>query len=132
MFILLFLLLEGRMLTRRVTEIFGPSPQVQSKVATALAKMALVLRTFLIWRTLINFGLGVVLGLTFEFLGLKQAWAWALLVGVLFYIPYLGPIVAGIPPMLDAFVYVSPWASGPDSGLTQSRRDACQVAGRRT
>ena len=98
------------MLTRRVVEIFGPSPQVQSKVATALAKMALVLRTFLIWRTLINFGLGVVLGLTFQFLGLKQAWAWALLIGVLFYIPYLGPIVAGVPPLLDAFVNCpSPW-----------------------
>jgi predicted PurR-regulated permease PerM len=110
LFILLFLLMEGRMLTRRVVEIFGPSPQVQSKVATALSKMALVLRTFLIWRTLINFGLGVVLGLTFQFLGLKQAWAWALLIGVLFYIPYLGPIIAGVPPLLDAFVNCpSPW-----------------------
>src|SRR5205807_1446760 len=40
----------------------------------------------------------------------KQAWAWALLVGVLFYIPYLGPIVAGLPPLLDAFVNCpSPW-----------------------
>jgi predicted PurR-regulated permease PerM len=70
--------------------------------------MATVLRNFIIWRTIINFGISLVLGLTFQFLGLTQAWSWALLIGVLFYIPYLGPIVAGLPPILDAFVNLSP------------------------
>ena len=36
MFILLFLLLEGRMLVRRVVEIFGPSPESQTEAVNAL------------------------------------------------------------------------------------------------
>ena len=39
-------------------------------------------------------------------MGLHQGWTWALLTAVLCYIPYLGPIIAGIPPMLDAFVHL--------------------------
>jgi predicted PurR-regulated permease PerM len=109
LFIILFLLLEGRMLTRRVTEVFGPSTEARSKVVETLTEMTTAVRTYLIWRTLINIGLGVVVGLAYQAIGLHQAWVWALLTAVLCYIPYLGPIIAGIPPILDAFVNVSPW-----------------------
>src|SRR5262249_27887738 len=37
-------------------------------------------------------------------LGLSQAWTWALITAILLYVPYLGPILAGVPPVLDAFV----------------------------
>jgi predicted PurR-regulated permease PerM len=111
LFIVLFLLLEGRMLTRRVTEVFGPSPEVRSKVAETLTEMTRAVRTYLIWRTLINFVLAIVVGLVYHEMGLHQAWTWALLTAILNYIPYLGPIVAGVPPILDAFVHVSPWAA---------------------
>ena len=63
MFILLFLLMEGRMLTQRIVEIFGPSPETQSKVVDALAQMAKSVRAYLVWRTIVNFGLGLFLGL---------------------------------------------------------------------
>jgi predicted PurR-regulated permease PerM len=111
MFILLFLLLEGRMLTRRVTEVFGPSPEVRAKVADTMQEMTTAVRSYLVWRTVINIALGVVVGLAYQALGLRQSWTWALLTAVLCYIPYLGPIIAGIPPVLDAFVHVSPWAA---------------------
>jgi predicted PurR-regulated permease PerM len=112
MFILLFLLLEGRMLTRRVTEIFGPSPEVQSKVVETMTQITDAVRSYIVWRTVINIGLGAVAGIVYqEVFGLRQSWTWSLFTMVLCYIPYLGPIVAGIPPMLDAFVYVSPWAA---------------------
>src|SRR5262249_13205427 len=43
-------------------------------------------------------------------MGLAQPWTWALITAVLLYVPYLGPITAGIPPTLDAFVTCdSPW-----------------------
>ncbi|MFO0808135.1 MAG: AI-2E family transporter [Gemmataceae bacterium] len=108
LFILLFLLLEGRMLTRRVTEIFGPSKEVQSKVGEALTEMTHAVRAYLVSRTLVNIGLGIVIGVCYQMMGLRQAWTWALLTGVLCYIPYIGPIIAGIPPLLDAFVHGSP------------------------
>jgi predicted PurR-regulated permease PerM len=112
MFILLFLLLEGPMLTRRVVEIFGPSPDVQAKVMAALADMAQQVRTYLVWRTIINFVLAFALGLIYQFAGLKQGWTWALLSSILWYVPYLGPIVAGVPPVIDAFISCdSPWVA---------------------
>jgi predicted PurR-regulated permease PerM len=110
MFILLFLLLEGKMLTRRFVEIFGPGAQVQGKAVEALKDMAYQIRAYLVWRTIINFAMGAFLGVVYQVLGLKLAWTWALLTAILWYIPYLGPIAAGVPPILDAFVSCNtPW-----------------------
>jgi len=108
LFILLFLLLEGRMLARRVKEIFGPSLETQGQVGSVIAEIAHSVRNYLVWRTLVNIWLGIILGVAYSLLGLRQAWTWALLTMVLTYIPYLGTIVAGIPPVLDAFLYTTP------------------------
>jgi AI-2 transport protein TqsA len=110
LFVLLFLLLEGRMLTRRVVEIFGPSLAVQGKVVDALKDMATQIRVYLVWRTIINFAMALFLGMIYHLLELSQPWTWALLTAILWYVPYLGPILAGVPPVLDAFVSCeSPW-----------------------
>ena len=108
LFILLFLLFEGRMLMRRLTEVFGTSPVVRNKVLETLNEMTMSVRAYLIWRTLINIGLALVIGAIYQAMGLHQGWTWGLLAGVLSYIPYIGPIIAGIPPLLDAFVHLSP------------------------
>jgi predicted PurR-regulated permease PerM len=111
-FILLFLLLEGRMLVRRVVEIFGPSLEIQTKATEALRDMASQVRTYLVWRTIVNFALGLILGLIYQYLGLSQPWTWAMVTAVLCYVPYLGPIAAGVPPVLDAFITSpSPWVA---------------------
>ena len=103
-FILLFMLIEGPMLNRHLTEIFGPSPPVRERVAEALRDMGNQIRVYIFWRTLINIAMALILGVLYYALGLAQYTTWALLSGVLLYIPYLGPILAGIGPTLDAFV----------------------------
>jgi len=108
MFILLFLLLEGRMLTRRAVEVTGPSREVQARAGFILRDMARQVRTYLVWRTIINFGLAAVVGAVYQVAGLHQAWTWAMLLAILNYIPYLGPLVAGVPPVFDAFLSTSP------------------------
>jgi predicted PurR-regulated permease PerM len=111
MFILLFLLLEGRMLSRRVVEIFGPRPQIQARAVLALQDMATQVRTYLVWRTIVNFALAIILGAFYKWVfGLSQPWTWALITAILCYIPYLGPIAAGVFPIIDAFITCeSPW-----------------------
>jgi predicted PurR-regulated permease PerM len=110
MFMLLFLMLEGRMLSLRVAEIFGPSAEAQAKAVKVLEDMATQVRTYVVWRTIVNFALAIVLGLFYSYMGLRHPWPWALLTALLFYIPYLGQIVACVPPVLDAFIYCStPW-----------------------
>ena len=108
-FILLFLLLEGQFLADRIKAIFGRNTVTQGNVANALASMAEAVRSYLVWRTLVNVGLGLFLGLVYSLMGLRQPWTWALLTAVLCYVPYIGTIIAGIPPILDALIYVSPW-----------------------
>ncbi|MCX7701075.1 MAG: AI-2E family transporter, partial [Gemmataceae bacterium] len=56
-------------------------------------------------------GLVLVLGVVYQAAGLRQAWTWALLAGILSYVPYIGTIIAGVPPALDAFVFVGPTAA---------------------
>jgi predicted PurR-regulated permease PerM len=110
MFILLFLLLEGRMLSRRVVEIFGPRPQIRARAVLALQDMATQVRTYIVWRTIVNFALAIVLGCFYKWvIGLSQPWTWALMTAILCYIPYLGPIAAGVFPVLDAFITCDVW-----------------------
>ena len=111
LFITFFVLLEGKMLARRVVAIFGPSPEVQARATSVLLDMAQSVRTYLVWRTIINLGLAIVMGLIYQTAGLSQAWTWAILLAILNYVPYLGPVVAGIPPFLDAFISASPAAA---------------------
>jgi AI-2 transport protein TqsA len=111
LFIVLFLLMEGRMLTRRIVEVFGPSAVVQGKVVSALASMSKVVRDFLVWRTLINICLAVLVGTVYQALGLRQGWIWGMVTGVLCYIPYIGPIIAAGPPLLDALIHCGPWTA---------------------
>jgi AI-2 transport protein TqsA len=108
LFILLFLLLEGDYLAARIKDIFGRNTVTQGQVANALASMAAAIQSYLVWRTLVNFGLGLFLGIVYSLLGLHQPWTWALLTAVLCYVPYIGTMIAGIPPILDALIHVSP------------------------
>ncbi len=72
--------------------------------------MADQVRTYLVWRTLVNVVLALIVGMFYHWMGLSQPWTWATLTGVLLYVPYLGPIAAGIPPVIDAFISCpSPW-----------------------
>ena len=107
-FVLLFMLMEGPMLSRRFVDVFGPVEAVRSKVVDALSDMALGIRGYLVTRTMINFGFALGLGCAYYVLGLSQPWTWALLTAILWYVPYLGPILAGIPAVLDAFVFCEP------------------------
>lgn len=109
-FTLLFLLVEGQMLLNKIRNIFGPMPESRSQVSASFRQMAESVRSYLVWRTIINIGLGILFGVFYYLMGLKQhAVLWALLTMILCYIPYLGTIAAGVLPILDAVVTVSPW-----------------------
>jgi predicted PurR-regulated permease PerM len=108
LFITLFLLYEGQMLADKVKAIFGPSLETRGRVTAALAEMAEAVRTYLVWRTIVNLGLALFLGAVYHQAGLKHWYLWALLVAVLSYVPYIGTIAAGIPPILDALLFVDP------------------------
>jgi predicted PurR-regulated permease PerM len=104
LFILLFLLVEGQMLTNKVRNIFGPGPEVQGQVSAALRETAESVRSYLVWRTIVNLGLGILLGAFYAAVGLKQWLLWGLLTALLGYVPYLGTIAAAVPPLLATLI----------------------------
>ncbi|MEZ6143396.1 MAG: AI-2E family transporter [Zavarzinella sp.] len=109
LFVMLFMMLEGAFLGARIREIFGTNGVIQSRVRHALTEMIEAIRSYLVWRTIVNCGLGLFLGIIYSLMDLKQPWTWALLTALLSYIPYIGTIIAGIPPVLDALINCSPW-----------------------
>ena len=112
LFILFFFLLEGRLLTSRLVDVVSNSGDARAEAVTALADIAAQVRSFLIWRTIINLGAAAVFGAIYQVCGLSHPWTWALLTVVLLYVPYLGTFLASIPPLLDAFITVdSPWVT---------------------
>lgn len=108
LFITFFLLLEGSALARRAVAIIGPSEEVQTKASNVLREMANQVRTYLVWRTIINLGMCLVMGMIYQTMGLSQAWTWAILLAILNYVPYIGPVLACVPPFLDAFILKGP------------------------
>jgi predicted PurR-regulated permease PerM len=93
-----------------VAEIFGPTSRAQAQAVQVLEDMATQVRTYVVWRTIVNFALAIVLGVFYSYMGLRHPWPWALMTALLCYIPYLGQIVACLPPVLDAFIHCSsPW-----------------------
>lgn len=112
LFILLFLLLEGQFLADRIRDIFPKTTDIQGQVTRALAGVAEAIQSYLVWRTLVNIGLGLFLGLVYSLLGLKQPWTWALFTMVACYVPYIGTIIAGVPPIVDALVHGMPVTAG--------------------
>jgi|688.fasta_scaffold271406_1 AI-2 transport protein TqsA len=105
LFIVLFMLLEGEMLAKKLKAMFGQESETRRKVAAALGEMAESVRTYLVWRTIVNFGLAIILGAIYKACGVKQWYLWALITAILTYIPYLGPIIAGLLPVLDALIF---------------------------
>lgn len=106
LFIILFLLLEAELLGKKVRAIFGSTSENQQRVAAALGEMADAIRTYLVWRTIVNLGLAVVLGVFYRYaVGLEHWYLWAVLTAVFSYVPYIGTIAAGVPPVLDALVF---------------------------
>ena len=96
------------MLADKIRRIFGPAPDVQNQVSVAFRQMAESVRSYLVWRTIVNIVLGILLGGVYALAGLKQPVLWALLTVILCYIPYLGTIAAGVMPILDALLNVNP------------------------
>jgi len=108
LFILLFLLLEGEYLAARIKGIFGADRVAQTQATRILTDMGIAIRSYLVSRTLVNIGLGLFLGVVYSLLDLRQPWTWALLTAVLNYVPYIGPLIAGVPPLIDALIHTNP------------------------
>jgi AI-2 transport protein TqsA len=101
--LVLFLLAESEMLTPKVIRFFAPTPGDAAAAARTLASLTRQVRSYLVARTLINLGLGVVIALALWGLRVKFAFALGMFAGLANFIPYVGQVLGGGLPTLITF-----------------------------
>ena len=98
--LVLFLLAESDMLIPKVIRFFAATPGDAAAAAGTLANLTRQVRTYLVARTLINLGLGLVIALAFWALKVRFAFALGAFAAFANFIPYLGQILGGSLPSL--------------------------------
>lgn len=98
--LVLFLLAEGEMLAPKVIRLFTPTVGDLESAERTLKSITHKVRAFLMARTLINLGLGMVLSVSLWLMGVHYALVLGLIAAVTNYVPYVGQIVGGSIPVV--------------------------------
>jgi predicted PurR-regulated permease PerM len=100
--LVVFLLVEGPMLTGKVIRFFSRTPGEAAGVSAMLAQVTHKIRAYLVARTLINLVLGMVVAGGLWLLDVHFALALGLVAALTNFIPYVGQIIGGALPTLIA------------------------------
>ena len=95
----LFLLIESEMLAPKVVRFFAPAPGDARAAERAINDLIYQLRAYLIARTLINLGLGLVFAAILWLMGVRFALAQGAIVALTNFVPYVGQAVGGLVPV---------------------------------
>jgi predicted PurR-regulated permease PerM len=114
--LVLFLLVESEMLTPKVVRFFASAPGNAVAAERALQSVVRKIRAYLVARTLINIGMGLVVAGALRLLNVKFAVFLGALAGLTNFVPYVGQMIGGALPVLIKL------------GQTQSIGDALIVA----
>jgi AI-2 transport protein TqsA len=114
--LVVFLLLESRMLTHKLIRFFAKTPAEAARASQTLRQLTQKIRAYLIARTTINLALGLVIALGLWTLGIHFALALGIFAAATNFIPYIGQLIGGALPTLMAL------------GQTGSLADALIVA----
>jgi AI-2 transport protein TqsA len=100
--LVIFLLIESEMLAGKVVRFFAKTPGEAQAAGAILAQITRKIRAYLLARTIINAGLGVVIALTLWALNVHFAFILGLVAALTNFIPYVGQMVGGALPTLIA------------------------------
>jgi predicted PurR-regulated permease PerM len=93
--LLFFLLASGDLFLRKIVKILPRLDDKKLAVEVARAIESNISR-YLLSITLLNVGLGVTVGIALAFVGLPNPVLWGVMVGVLNFVPYVGPLTSQI------------------------------------
>lgn len=96
--LLLFLLAESEMLTTKVIRFFAPMPGDAAIAGRTLSDLTRQIRAYLVARTVINMGVGLVLAIALSLLKVKFPFALGLFAAVTNFVPYVGQVLGGALP----------------------------------
>lgn len=91
-FLLFFLLASGELFLRKLVSVL-PRLSQRKKAVTIVRRTEREVSTFLFTMSLINTGLGAVVGVAMFLLGMPNPILWGVMAMFLNYVPYIGPLV---------------------------------------
>ena len=100
--LVLFLLAESEMLAPKVVRFFTPAPGEARAAQATLTTLTRQIRAYLLARTLINLGMGLIIAAALRAWGVNFPLALGMLAAVTNFIPYVGQVVGGAVTVLVA------------------------------
>ncbi len=98
--LVIFLLLEGPMLSAKVVRFFARTPGEATAAEAMLGQITRKIRAYLVARSLLNAGLGIVVALGLWFLDVHFAFVLGLVAAFTNFVPYIGQMIGGALPTL--------------------------------
>ena len=106
--IVVFMLFEAESVPKKIhIALDDPSMKIQQ-----IDKFLVSVKNYLVIKTLVSLGTGLVIGIWLYVLGVDHFLLWAVLAFLLNYIPNIGSIIAAVPAVLLAFVQLGPTTAG--------------------
>jgi len=106
MFFLIFIIFEASLLPGRIERAWpGGASQ---KVQIIRTKIEASVNTYIIVKTGVGFGTAVCAGLVMLVFGIDLWFTWALLTFLLNYVPYIGSLIATLPPIILGLILLEP------------------------
>lgn len=104
----LFLLLEATRYSQKISKILDI---YQQDLGVNIQHFGSMVIDYVVIRTKVNLVTGVGFGIVLAVLGVQDPWLWGIIMFIMTFIPYLGFLIGLIPPMILAWVDVSPMAA---------------------
>ena len=106
LFFLLFIIFEASLLPGRIERAYPGG--ASERVHMIRDQIEASVNTYVVVKTGVGFGTGVCAGLVMLIFGIDLWFTWALLTFLLNYVPYIGSLLATIPPILLGFILLDP------------------------
>lgn len=104
-FVIFFLLERASMRDRLLRLVGGDLHRMTDALNDAAQRVSRYLTTQL----LVNTGYGIVMGVALWLVGVPGAVLWGVLAGVMRFVPYIGPVIAAVAPLMMAFAVDPGW-----------------------
>ena len=106
LFFLLFIIFEASLLPGRIERAYPGG--ASERVHMIRDQIEASVNTYVVVKTGVGFGTGVCAGLVMLVFGIDLWFTWALLTFLLNYVPYIGSLLATIPPIILGFILLDP------------------------
>jgi hypothetical protein len=105
-FFLLFIIFEASLLPGRIERAWPGG--ASERVHMIRDQIEASVNTYVVVKTGVGFGTAVCAGIVMLFFGIDLWFTWALLTFILNYVPYIGSLLATIPPLIIGFIFLEP------------------------